>query len=231
MASSYYFFLLLLFFASQVNARESKFFSKVTHNNANQPNISHTKVPDGPTPAPAPYTEVLVPSPAPSSDTDERENGYGLYGQGEHYNEQFHSTKEIPTTAGAGVESELLSEEFTGDEGFETEIDESEFERRRESGDRVLDKGKYYSGPVKKNYYYGNNGYDQIKPIEKQGMSDTRFLENGRYFHDLRNENNNNNHNNNYYNGYDQTAQRNSRYEFDSMEEYERYQESQGYVP
>ncbi|KAE8674269.1 Protein E6 [Hibiscus syriacus] len=36
------------------------------------------------------------------------------------------------------------------------------------------------------NYYNGNNGYNG----EKQGMSDTRFLENGKYFHDIRNENN-----------------------------------------
>ncbi|PON97825.1 Protein E [Trema orientale] len=226
-----FFFVLLLFSAFQVKARESKLFSKVTHNNAIQPSSPKKETPvEVLTPAPAPETAVPAPSPAPSSGTNERENGYGLYGQEEAYNERFPSTKEIPTTSG-GVENELLSEDFPGNEGFEINDDENEAERR----DRGLDKRKYYSGPVTKNYYYGNNGYDQIKPIERQGMSDTRFLDNGRYFRDVKNENENeNNYNKNYRyynNGYDQTAERNTRYEFDSMEEYEKYQESQGYVP
>ncbi|GFS41290.1 hypothetical protein Acr_00g0073550 [Actinidia rufa] len=82
---------------------------------------------------------------------------------------------------------------------------------------------------------------------EKQGMSDTRFMENGKYYYNVKNEN--------YYNGYE-TEKRigsegyyngnkendsegyyngNKENEFDSMEEYERqqgYPESQGeYVP
>ncbi|KAB2060604.1 hypothetical protein ES319_A10G030400v1 [Gossypium barbadense] len=37
------------------------------------------------------------------------------------------------------------------------------------------------------NYYNGNNEYNNV---EKQGMSDTRFLENGKYYHDVSSENN-----------------------------------------
>ncbi|XWS19635.1 hypothetical protein CRYUN_Cryun31cG0032600 [Craigia yunnanensis] len=37
------------------------------------------------------------------------------------------------------------------------------------------------------NYYNGNNGYNNV---EKQGMSDTRYLEKGRYYYDVKNENN-----------------------------------------
>ncbi|XP_062105933.1 protein E6 [Humulus lupulus] len=239
------FFLLFLFSVSQVKARESKFFSKITHKNVVQTSVPQTKPPAELSPAkdavlsptPAPETVVMEPSPAPSSVPDERDNGYGLYGHGVGYNEQYTSKKEVPSTT--GVENELLSEEFTKDEWSENEEDdenESEDDQRGQSG-------KYFStGPVTKNYRYGTNGYDQIKPSEQQGMSDTRFLENGKYYHHVSNENsnnkdnynynyNNNNNNNNNYNGYDQTAEKDPRYVFDTMEEYEKYQESRGYVP
>ncbi|MBA0729835.1 hypothetical protein Golax_004586 [Gossypium laxum] len=37
------------------------------------------------------------------------------------------------------------------------------------------------------NYYNGNNGYNNV---EKQGMSDTRYLENGKYYYGVGSENN-----------------------------------------
>ncbi|XP_060959384.1 protein E6 [Cannabis sativa] len=219
---SVFFFLLFLFSTSSlVKARESKFFSKITHKNVVQSNVDpQTKLPAelspsktvvlSPSSSPAPETVVEVRSPAPSSVPDEKENGYGLYGHGVGYNEQYSSKKEIPSTTGAGaiVGNELLSEEFAEDEWPESEeVDENEGE-----DDRREESGKYFStGPVTKNYHYGTNGYDQIKPSQQQGMSDTRFLENGKYYH--------------------HTAEKNTRYVFDSMEEYEKYQESRGYEP
>nr|GMD92723.1 GATA zinc finger domain-containing protein 14-like [Ipomoea batatas]GME09256.1 GATA zinc finger domain-containing protein 14-like [Ipomoea batatas] len=81
--------------------------------------------------------------------------------------------------------------------------------------------GKYYydvsnNGYSEKyNYNKGNNGYNMP---ERQGMSDTRFMDNG---YDVNNENNRENgyeamKENEGYNG-------NFKYEFDSMEEYDKH--------
>lgn len=81
--------------------------------------------------------------------------------------------------------------------------------------------------------FNGNSRDDEIK---QQGLSDTRFLENGRYFADLNNENKNS------FNGYEaggRGSTRNEGYdgmsgkrnEFDSFEEYEKYLQRTGYLP
>lgn len=55
------------------------------------------------------------------------------------------------------------------------------FQTQQESlGDSKFQESGYRSNP---NSYNDNN-------VEKQGMSDTRFLENGKYYHDVKNENN-----------------------------------------
>ncbi|KAM1241565.1 hypothetical protein ACFX2J_046751 [Malus domestica] len=101
------------------------------------------------------------------------------------------------------------------------------------------------------NSYYvknfdGRGGYNRNPPgggneiSEQQGMSDTRFLENGKYYHDVKNEIKNNNFNGNYESdgrgstrndveGY--YGNSHSSNEFNTMEEYDRYQKTQGYVP
>ncbi|XP_022777336.1 protein E6-like [Durio zibethinus] len=53
---------------------------------------------------------------------------------------------------------------------------------------RFTEKGWSTKENQNNNYYYGNNGYNNG---EKQGMSDTRYLENGKYYHDIKSENNN----------------------------------------
>ncbi|KAM0049633.1 putative protein E6 [Helianthus debilis subsp. tardiflorus] len=85
-----------------------------------------------------------------------------------------------------------------------------------------------------------NNGYNGRYMVKQQGLSETRFLENGKYSYDA--NNNGNNHETSYeeqvrgngdgYNGNKEV----SKYEFDTMDEYERqegYPESdqRGYVP
>ncbi|KAK9267487.1 hypothetical protein L1049_009913 [Liquidambar formosana] len=83
-------------------------------------------------------------------------------------------------------------------------------------------------------YNGGNNGYN----TEKQGMSDTRFLENGKYYYDMNGEtnyvseyektrgvNSKNEYNNRGYYGNNE-----NKYEFDTMEEYEQSQGNR-YMP
>ncbi|KAL2476724.1 Uncharacterized protein Adt_37460 [Abeliophyllum distichum] len=86
-----------------------------------------------------------------------------------------------------------------------------------------------YNNNLYSDNYNNNNGYSKSNlegyTIEPQGMSDTRSLENGKYYYDIKNENYNTNigdesvrENSNeggYYN-------KKSKNEFDSMEEYER---------
>ncbi|CAB4273438.1 unnamed protein product [Prunus armeniaca] len=87
------------------------------------------------------------------------------------------------------------------------------------------------NGYTKANNYKGSNGWENREINAQQGMSDTRFLENGRYFHDVKNEINQN-FNENYEAGRGSTRNyvQNSN-EFNTMEEYDKYQERRGYVP
>lgn len=81
--------------------------------------------------------------------------------------------------------------------------------------------------------FNGNSHDDEIK---QQGLSDTRFLENGPYVSDLNNDNKNS------FNGYETAGRGNTRNEgydgmsgkpneFDSFEEYEKYLQRTGYLP
>ncbi|XP_034209236.1 protein E6-like isoform X2 [Prunus dulcis] len=87
------------------------------------------------------------------------------------------------------------------------------------------------NGYTKTNNYKGGNGWENREINVQQGMSDTRFLENGRYYQDVKNEINQN-FNENYEGGRGSTRNyvENSN-EFNTMEEYDKYQESRGYVP
>lgn len=77
-------------------------------------------------------------------------------------------------------------------------------------------------------YNGGNNYYN----TERQGMSDTRFMENGKYYYDLNSEENmrgmdtrNDEYNSKGYDGNNE-----NKYEFNTMEEYEQSQGG-GYIP
>ena len=252
-------FILVLFSSPQIQARESKFFSKVTHYSspteaAKEPSSEYPEAPvSAPTPAPAP-------GPASELFQSDTLDGYGLYGRG--------SNEFSPATVS---ENEVVPEELT-DESYK-ELAETSYsnnnnrysteyyknnghttEQQGMSDTRFLENGKYsynpdtYSTNSNKNGYsssYRNNGYSTSSShnngysTEKQGMSDTRFLENGKYYHDLNNENH-------YVDGYntEKGSTSNEFYysntensnEFNSMEEYQRQQEEyqQGqeeYVP
>ncbi|KAF3965018.1 hypothetical protein CMV_010752 [Castanea mollissima] len=193
-----FFFLLVLFSSLQIQARESRFFSKFTHDNANynMPALKVSLTAEAPTPTPEPtLTPAPVPAiepvtaqtpevtPEPTYSESENGYGYGLYGHGSN---QFPPTKETPTTTTTNFEDENLSEELTGE----------------------------------------SNGYQS----ERQGMSDTRFMENGKYYFEVQNVNTN-------LNGYESgrgTAKNEGYYgnnmypnEVNTMEEYEKQEESQ----
>ncbi|EXC39378.1 hypothetical protein L484_000528 [Morus notabilis] len=111
--SLFFFVALLLSASAQAEARESRFFSKVTRL-IGTVNKVITEVPT-PAPAPAPETsELQVPVPAPvptASFATETDSGYGLYGTYQQ------------TPPETDVENEMLTEEHAaGDEGFEKRV-------------------------------------------------------------------------------------------------------------
>ncbi|XP_057460609.1 protein E6-like [Actinidia eriantha] len=197
------FSLIIVFFLSllQVDARDSKFFSKVTPTTTATRTATTNNViePEGPQLAP-------VPEPALAPMTT--------------------------TTTTATTADEILKEELG--ERYEEE------EEEKWSPSPYNNKNGYTTTTTTNNYY-NTNGYSENYKngngyvSQKQGMSDTRFMENGKYYYNVKNEN--------YYNGYESEKgigsegyyNGNKENEFDSMEEYERqqgYPESQGeYVP
>ncbi|KAJ6728550.1 E6-LIKE PROTEIN [Salix koriyanagi] len=106
-----------------------------------------------------------------------------------------------------------------------------EEEQQQNFGETSLEESGYTSTGNQNgnNYYYsGANGYSND---EKLGMSDTRYLEKGKYYYDVNNENRNLNPNqyqlqnsrNNYNTGgYYSNNNENSKYEYDnSMQKYD----------
>ncbi|XP_075668160.1 uncharacterized protein LOC142638053 [Castanea sativa] len=257
-----FFFLLVLFSSLQIQARESRFFSKFTHDNANynMPVLKVSLTAEAPTPTPEP---TLTPAPAPAIEPvtaqtpevtpeptySESENGYG-YGLYGHASNQFPPTKETPTTTTTNFEDENLSEELTG-ERYKTGYPKTNLYNYNSNPNNYNNNGNpnnynngfsssyssnngyttnYNSNGYANNYntngYYNSNGYQS----ERQGMSDTRFMENGKYYFEVQNVNTN-------LNGYESgrgTAKNEGYYgnnmypnEFNTMEEYEKQEESQ----
>lgn len=248
-----FFFLLGLFSSLQIEARQRLFFSKVTHNNRNEPEIPVTEDPATPTPtptytptyaptytptyAPAPAPELtlggapeegtltVLPAPAPAPMDSESELGYDLYG---------YADQEMRTPTTIDVQNEIVTQDNGRYENTNLYNDNNEYVTNYKS-DRYTN--KYINGREGfTNSYYNGNGNRLDGVVEQQGMSDTRFLENGSYYQDdVRNENNDKV--NGYQSGRGSTT--NEGYfgnsekpnEFNTMEEYENYQERQEYVP
>ncbi|XP_004487198.1 uncharacterized protein [Cicer arietinum] len=228
------FFFFLLVLSPQIQARQNKFFSFFTHfktiNNVKDPQpltTAPTPAPlSAPTPAPlsaptqepsaAPEIGTSIPSgPAPEPEFLDNGNSYGLYG--------MDSTKETPTT----FENELLNEDFNDNKSYKKGYPQTNFHNNYNN--EVYTK-TYNSEEYNNNYV---NGYER----KGEGMSDTRFMENGKYYYNVNNEKDNYN-----LNGYESergsnenegySYGKNNQYpnEFDTMEEYEKQQEAQGYT-
>ncbi|XP_022762514.1 protein E6-like [Durio zibethinus] len=210
-----FFFLLVLSSSVQIRARESMFFSKIFHLGGK---ISPQEVP---TPSPAP---------APANSEGQLDPYHGLYGQGSGMFppvKKTVSTSNTPTT----FENDLLAEELA-DEKYETGYENNKYNNNGYTLSNYNSNGDTSSNYNNNGYTlsnYNNNGYE----TERQGMSDTRFVEGGKYYYDVKNGN--------YYpNGYESSGKettKNEGYygntensnEVNPMEEYQESQEE--YVP
>ncbi|XP_042482105.1 protein E6-like [Macadamia integrifolia] len=218
MASSakYLSFLFLLFLISslQIHARDSQFFSKVTRedNNTNNKNtaagaaIKENELPESEEPT---HTQDDEPSFRPQN-----HKGFGLYGQG---SEQF-STNSVndayftPTTeqyTPQNYEEKSFNKGYYPTNNYNYNGYENKQQGMRDTSfmDTAYNNNNNNNNNYNNynNYRYGskqqgmrdsryvdtsylNNNYDNGNEMKKQGMSDTRFLENGKYFYDVNNE-------------------------------------------
>ena len=64
----------------------------------------------------------------------------------------------------------------------------TEAEEEQLSGSRLQQTDNYATMKGQNNYYTGGNRYSSNNGFKQEGMSDTRFLENGKYYHDVNNE-------------------------------------------
>ncbi|GFZ03026.1 hypothetical protein Acr_15g0016340 [Actinidia rufa] len=223
-------FFLALFSSLHAHARDGQFFDKVT------------------TPATAnPKETVEVPNKEPPLSKQEQDpnfipdtqNGYGLYGQ---ESDQLTPTTpaNLPSTA-SNLPYKTESEKayyYYDKQAYVTKPQGMKATppppptNNNNNNDYYMNKG-YTAAAATDNYYNGVNNYNP----QHQGMSDTRFLENGRYFYDIQSENNYNNRYgssqgvDNYNKGYHGNSYNDNSYvENNSMEGYqnqEQFQEDQ----
>lgn len=258
---TYISFILLttLLLPLQTIARESEFFSKVTHFN------KETKVPNK---EESPVTNKPEEQPPFIPQT---QNSYGLYG---HDSDHIPSTAATASTTNSNFEDTNNypnNNKYYNNDAYNTKYYNKDTfgNNQNELSDTKYNEEGYNSMMEKQNnnqeYYFNNNNnaanersfhnnnYNNYNAQnnryngEKQGMSDTRFLEGGKYFYDINYEkynptmygdssrgvNNNNNwynNNNNYgnnneyqnnhgnYNGYkNQEELENEQHEFDVL--------------
>ncbi|KAE9591708.1 hypothetical protein Lal_00039146 [Lupinus albus] len=196
-------FLATLLFPLQVIARESNFFSKVAHSNNN---VEETEVPKEEEPEKKPDEQpVFIP---------ETENSYGLYGHEstqtpsttntnyEPHETEFQHTSKYPNkyhhnynnddAYNSNQNEELDNTRFIGTYRNNYNNKDVYEGNQNELSDTKYTEGEYNSVGNQhnyKNHYYNNNAAnDNRYNDEKQGMSDTRFLEGGRYFYDVKYE-------------------------------------------
>lgn len=194
-------FLTTLLLPLQITARDSQFFSKVTHfnnENNNNNNVKETEFPN----KEEPVTNKPEKQPA---FIPEKENSYGLYGHdsGElpytktndapyttptTYNTEFQHTNKYPNKY---YNNDAYNTEFYNKDAFgnyQNELSDTKYtEEGHNSMEHQNNNQKYYfnnNAANERSYYNNNNRYNG----EKVGMSDTRFLEGGKYYYDLNSE-------------------------------------------
>ncbi|KAK8642104.1 hypothetical protein V6N13_011464 [Hibiscus sabdariffa] len=158
---------LLALFSMQIHARE--FFSKIPTANTNEKETTTRQ------------QEEQEPRFVP-----ETRNGYGLYGHETGAGEPSFTTKET-------YEPYVTPVKYHPDEPYNSIPESSsnnknayESTEQQNLGEATFtEKGwNTKENQNNNNYYYnGNNG-------KKQGLSDTRYLENGKYYYDVKSENN-----------------------------------------
>ncbi|CAH8251067.1 unnamed protein product [Arabidopsis lyrata] len=197
------FIAVFCFIVHNVEAREGKlFFSKFTH--LDRPNNKEV---------------ALTPAPAPGLAQAKGRLGDGSFGPGSGMIPQTKESWPVSSTT-TDEDFEKLMATFDQEkntqlpEAFEEEEESEDSEDLNEQKDKYNnDNGNTYT--TNNNYNDNGRGYGNVE--EKQGMSDTRFMENGKYFYDTRGRNSENTPASR---GYENARGNDHPNEFETMEEY-----------
>ncbi|KAL9234034.1 hypothetical protein vseg_008955 [Gypsophila vaccaria] len=211
-----FFFLLITL---QIHARDSHFFSKVSRSRdyITNPNHNYYNNQDNEV---TPFTKQQYEEEQPSYTPQNTQESYGLFGHDTGLDPPTAtststsiSTATIPSTTRTSLykmdgHKYENQENFNNNENYENDQEEESYEPNLEGLSETfytnyknnnVSPRKY----VAQNNYNNNNNVDNKKNygdegkfyggVEKQGMSDTRYLENGKYFYDISAEKNLNN--------------------------------------
>ncbi|XP_020208252.1 protein E6 [Cajanus cajan] len=196
-------FLTTLVLPLHITARDSQFFSKVTHFNNNN-NVKETELPNKEAP------EINKPEPQPAF-IPETENSYGLYGHDESnelpsntptptsyhpYKAQFEDPTKYPNPKNKYYNNDAYNKKFYNKDAYggnqyelsDTKYTQEGYNNKYYNNDAANDKYYYNNN----RYFHNNNVSDNRYNGEKQGMNDTRFL-GGKYFYDVNAEKETNN--------------------------------------
>ncbi|XP_021726587.1 protein E6-like [Chenopodium quinoa] len=209
-----FFLLTILVCSIQTYARDSQFFSKVTRNrddatptttinpNTNNNYFTNNKVDDF-----VPLNKLEKKDEQPVFLPQTTETGYGLYGLETGLDAPSTTTTTPNTLYNMDENNNQKYENFNN--YYKNNNNENNYEKNYTPELKGLSGTTYAEKtPISYNNFNDeglsyNNGKDygasfryNNGAVEKQGMSDTRFVENGKYFYDLNAENNNNNNNN-----------------------------------
>ncbi|CAI8618264.1 unnamed protein product [Vicia faba] len=219
-------FLTTLLFSLQIHARESQFFSKVTHvvnNNVNErevPNPNNEGSLNKPDQQQQQQQPVFIP---------ETENSYGLYGhESGLYPPSTTSNNVVPNTYQSYEKTSSSQDEnknaynnyfttnqmdsYSNNNKYPNEISGTKLTATSYNNNNNNNYDKYYYNNNKyasndpsntkfteeaynsmenqnnNKYYYNNNNNNNYNNGERQGMSDTRVMEGGKYFYDVNSE-------------------------------------------
>lgn len=159
-------------------ARDSEFFSKVTHFN------KETQIPNK---EDSTTTVTNKPEDQQPPFIPQTENSYGLYG---------HESDHLPTTTAATNSEFENNNKYYNNDAYNTKFYNKDpfANNQNELSDTKYNEQGYmnYNSMMEKQNNnerpFHNNNNNNYYNVEKQGMSDTRFLEGGKYFHDIYNE-------------------------------------------
>ncbi|KAI9121054.1 hypothetical protein K1719_008087 [Acacia pycnantha] len=171
--------LTTLFMSLQIHARDSQFFSKVTHvtipatTNNNNNVVKETELPKKEEPVNKPEQE---PSFMP-----ETESSYGLYG---HESGQFAPT--TTTYKPYKTEPEQHTDMYPYSNNNNYHYNNNNY--KTDAYGRNQNEFNSMANQNNNHKYDYNNAANDRYNVDRQGMSDTRFMEGGKYFYDVNSE-------------------------------------------
>lgn len=168
------------------------------------------------------------------NDNKSYKTGYPQTNLYNYHNNEVYSTKNYNTEESKNTYNNEKSKNTYNNEVYSKKYNSEEYKSNYNNDYNKNNVDNYSNNFNNNNNNYYGNGYERKGD---QGMSDTRFMENGKYYYNVNGENEN--YNLNGYESSERGSTENEGYyqknqypnEFDTMEEYEKQQEAQGYTP